>query len=82
MKRQIQWSSDSRALYVYRPNDMPARVWLLDLETGRRRLWKEILSSDPGIDKIESLLMTPAGESYVYQLVRAFSALYVVDGLK
>lgn len=78
----IQWSPDGRALYVHHPSVMPNRVWLLDLETGRRRLWKEIPSSEPGIDRIESLLMTSDGESYVYQIVKTFSELYVVDGLK
>ena len=34
----IQWSADGRALYVYRPNQRPVRVFGLEVATGRRRL--------------------------------------------
>ena len=77
-----QWSSDGHSLYVLRRFDMPIKVWLLDWETGKRRLWKEIRPSDPGIDKSPGFLVTPDGAAYVYSRSRNFSELYLVDGLK
>ena len=44
--RIAQWSQDSRHLYVYRLGEQPARVWLYEVETGRRQLWKEIPFDD------------------------------------
>jgi hypothetical protein len=35
--RIVQWSADSHRLYVYRRGEPPARVWLYEVETGRRQ---------------------------------------------
>ena len=40
--RVAQWTSDSRALYVYQTAESGLTVSLLDLQTGRRRPWREI----------------------------------------
>ena len=76
--RVIQWSPDSRSLYIHAPQDR--KIWLLDLETGQKRLWKEI----PADDSLFRLLVriTPDGKSYVYQGVNILSDLYLVEGLK
>ena len=79
----IQWSPDTRALYVYRPNLLPVRVFELDVATGRRRLWKEIPISDPnGLDGNVVVVMTPNGRSYAYSFFRGMAELYLVEGLK
>ena len=36
-----QWSKDSRHLYTYRRGERPLKVWLYDIDTGQRRLWRE-----------------------------------------
>ncbi len=79
----IQWSADSRALYAYRPNRLPVRVFELEVATGRRRLWKEIPISDPsGLDGNVAVVMTPDGRSYAYSFWRGMSELYLAEGLK
>ena len=40
------WSSDGRFLYVFRRRDVPAKVWRLDVTTGKRELWKELVPAD------------------------------------
>jgi Tol biopolymer transport system component len=77
----VQWSADGRSLIV-RVAGVPIRLALLDTQTGERRPWKEILPGDPGIRRIQRLLMSRDGETYVYQMFRTFSELYLVDGLK
>jgi Tol biopolymer transport system component len=79
----IQWSTDARTLYVYRPNLLPVRVFELDVATGRRRLWKEIPISDPnGLDGNVVVVMTPNGRSYAYSFYRGMAELYLAEGLK
>jgi Tol biopolymer transport system component len=78
----IQWSTDARALYVYRPNRLPVKVFELEVATGRRRLWKEIPISDPtGLDGNVAVVMTPDGRSYAYSFFRGMAELYLAEGL-
>jgi serine/threonine protein kinase len=79
----IQWTGDGRSLYVYRPALSPVRVFLLDLSTGRRELWRELAPFDPaGVSGIHTVLITPDGKSYAYDYGEVLSDLYLVDGLK
>jgi serine/threonine protein kinase/Tol biopolymer transport system component len=79
----ISFSSDGGSLYVYHPGELPARVDRIDLRTGRRTLWKELMPSDPaGVETIGPILMTPDAKTCVYGYQRTLSDLYLVDGLK
>ena len=78
--RVIQWSHDSRALYVHRAAQRPLQISLLDLETGQRRLWKEIaLEASLGAMQVR---VTPDGRTWVYSGRRVLSELYLVEGLR
>jgi eukaryotic-like serine/threonine-protein kinase len=77
------WSADGRLLYVYRFGKIPAKVFQLNLSTGERKPWKELVpSDDAGIDTIRGLELASDGNSYVYGYVRTLSDLYLVGGLK
>ena len=79
----IQWASDGRSLYVCRPAQLPARVFLLDISSGRRNLWKELSPFDPaGLSVILNIAITPDGKSYAYDYGQVLSDLYLVEGLK
>ena len=75
-----QWSGDSRHLYVYRPGELPQKVWLYDIDSGQRRLWKEI-PADPTTPGMR-VRMTPDGAAWITESRRYLSQLYVVDGLR
>ncbi len=77
----IQWSSDSRSLYVTKPQERPLRIDLLELSTGKRQLWKEVTPGET-YRVIIPPLITPDGKSYVYGAFTEFSALYLVEGLR
>ena len=79
--RVVQWASDGRFLYVVRREEMPVKVWLLDPTTGDRRLFKEIVPAEP-TNSVWNFLITPDGQSYVCNFQRAFSNLYLVEGLR
>jgi Tol biopolymer transport system component len=78
----IQWSADGKALYVYRRQESPAKVFLLDLATGQKRLWKEIHLPDSKARGVIKLVVTPDGSAYAYSCNHYTSVLYVIDGLR
>ena len=75
--------SGNGGLYVYQPGELPARVFLIDLRTGQRTLWRQLMPSDPaGVVTIGPILLTPDATTCVYGYHRTLSDLYLVDGLK
>ena len=79
----IGWSADGRSLYIHRHGEMPAQVYRLELATGQKKLWKQLMPSDPaGVNIVFPILITPDGKSYVYGYRRILSDLYLVEGLK
>jgi len=79
----IAWSADGRSLYISGGGERPAKVYLLDIATGQRRLWKQLMPSDTaGVDLIFPMWVTPDGRGYVYGYRRILSDLYLVEGLK
>ena len=82
-EQPITFSSDSRSLYVYQPGELPALVNRLDLQTGQRTLWKQLMPSDPaGVETIGPILMTPDAKTCVFGYHRMLADLYLVEGLK
>ena len=79
----IAWTTDGKAMFVTRPGERPARNMRLDVTTGQRTLWKELMPLDSaGVQNIGPIRITPDGKSYVYGFQRRLSDLYVVEGLK
>ena len=76
--------ADSRSAFVYRPGEMPLRVFRVDLQNGRRELSREIGSVDrAGMGIMGSpVFLTPDGESYIYSPTSVLSVLYLIEGLK
>jgi serine/threonine protein kinase/dipeptidyl aminopeptidase/acylaminoacyl peptidase len=79
----VAWTADGHSLYVYRGGDLPSRVYRLDVATGNRALWRELMPPDPsGVEFVGPVLPTPDGRSYVYGYRRLLSDLYLVEGLQ
>ena len=79
----ITFSSDNRALYVYQPGELPAQVDRLDLDTGKRTMWKQLMPTDPaGVETIGPILMTPDAKTCVFGYHRMLADLYLVEGLQ
>ncbi|MGO9210248.1 MAG: protein kinase domain-containing protein [Terriglobales bacterium] len=82
-EQPIGWGQDGGSLYVYRPGEIPASVYRLEIATGKKTPWKQFLPADPaGVATIGPILMTPDGKSYVYGFNRTLADLYLVEGLK
>ncbi|MBI3695454.1 MAG: hypothetical protein HY238_11535 [Acidobacteria bacterium] len=79
----VGWTPDGHSLYVLRGQRPPVSVDLVDLDTGKRRAWKQLSPSDPaGISNIYVVYITADGKSYFYTYIRDLSDLYLVEGLR
>jgi Tol biopolymer transport system component len=79
----VQWSPDGRFLYVHRGGGLPAKIWKLELATGRRELFRELVPADvAGVTTIKQIYMTPDARTVVYGIRHNISDLYTVSGLK
>ena len=60
-----------------------ARVYRVEIATGRRELWKEFSLPDPtGVTGIGCAAITPDGKTFVFTYSQQLSDLYLVEGLK
>jgi Tol biopolymer transport system component len=76
------WAPDGHSVYVIERGQVPAQVFLLDIATGHRTLWRSLEPADSaGIDTIGRVLVSADGKAYVYSYVRTLSDLYLVQGL-
>ena len=81
--RVIRWGLDGRTVYVYRPRETPLKIFKLNLATGQRELWREIVPADlAGIRGLITVLMTGDAKGYIHGFTRYLSDLYVVRGLR
>ncbi len=78
----IRWTADGRGLYVRR-YELPTRVEIVDVATGRRTPWKTLAPADPaGVAGVSPILLSGDARSYVYSYTRQTNDLYLVEGLK
>ena len=82
-EQPINYTTDGKAIFIYRPGEVPAKVQILEIATGKRTAWKQLMPSDPaGVETIGPVLITPDGKACVYGYHRTLSDLYMVEGLK
>ena len=68
---------------LVRGRKIPVAVSRVDLATGHREPFKDIVPADPsGAQSVPIIRFSADGKSYAYSLGRMLSDLYVVDGLK
>ena len=78
----VQWTADGKSLLVG-GREIPTRVFMINLATGQRKLFKTFSSSDPtGLTDNSPPNFSRDLKSYVYSYTRITSDLYIVDGLK
>lgn len=78
----IRWAADAQSLFVRRRVTLPIRIERIDLSTGRREFWREVQLTDAtGILRPPNIFLSSDGKSYVYQLRRHLSDLFIIEGL-
>ena len=81
----VDWAEDGRSVFVVTSDGSgpSLKVVRLDTRTGARTPWRVIRPPDPiGVTGLEGPHVTPDGGSYVYNVRRVISSLFVVEGLK
>jgi len=76
---------DERHIFVFRPQEIPGRIFRIEIETGKRELWKELMPADPvGITAASTTVaISRDRRSYAYGYVRVIASdLYVLEGVK
>jgi serine/threonine protein kinase len=83
----VQWGSDGKTLYVRGTEKNVLTLYRVDLQTGKRALWKQLEpAEEAGFVEFgagpKGARMTPDGRLVVYTYWTGQSNLYVIDGLQ
>lgn len=77
----MHWDAGATGVLVW-DRTWPARIHRVDLETGRRDLWKEIHPPDLASVLYGNIILARDGEHYIYRFRRISSHLYLGEGLR
>ncbi len=79
----VGWAADGNSIYVADTSSLPAKVYIMNIKTGERKLHLQYAPADPsGVPGVGGGHITPDGKFYIYDVARTLSYLYVVEGLK
>jgi Tol biopolymer transport system component len=80
----LRWAADGNSLFLSSSKDtFPARVYRLDLTTGKREVWKEFMPGDPtGITSIGPNAISADGKTIMFGYSHTLSDLYIAEGLR
>ena len=83
----LQFSGDGRSLYVREAGNLVLRIHTLDIATGTRQLWKELVPPDPTVlidigSDPGQIRISPDGKAYAYTYWTFQGELYLAQGLK
>jgi Tol biopolymer transport system component len=78
------WAPNDRELYARssRAEDRGARVFRIDVKTGKMEFWKEFGGNMTGIQSVGSPDMAQAADAYVYVYTQTLSEGYVISHLE
>jgi dipeptidyl aminopeptidase/acylaminoacyl peptidase len=79
----VRFAPDGRSLYVYESAGVPSRVYRIEIETGRRDVWKEVGPADTaGVYRIARVVMNADGRFYAYSFGRELTTVVLAEGLR
>ncbi len=83
--RPLRFTADGRSLFLRsdKVRELPARLLRLDVTTGRREVWKELMPGDPaGITSLSPADVSEDGKTILFNYGRSLADLYLAEGLK
>jgi hypothetical protein len=79
----VQWSKDSSAVYGYRASEIPARVYRVDIATGKKTTVQELLMKEPaGVVTVAPVVIDSDASLFAYSYYQVLSSLYEVSGVR
>jgi serine/threonine protein kinase/Tol biopolymer transport system component len=77
------WTTDSKALLVYRPGEVPLNVYRLEVASGKMTLVRDLVPPDrTGVVSISPVVGNGDGTEFAYGYYQTLSDLFVISGLK
>jgi Tol biopolymer transport system component len=78
--RPIAWSDDG-ALFVYGESELPAKLYRLDVDSGKLQVVRELMPADAaGVYRIMDVVTTADDRAYAYGVLRNLSTLFLSTG--
>ena len=80
----LAWSPRGDSIWVLNRDTKPAKIFRIELRSGRRSLWRDVPYPDPAAIDFDSLrvVMSADGTKFVYGYQTHQSGLYVATGLR
>jgi len=79
----LRWGADGNSVFVTQPEEIPARIFRVDMATQSRKPVTELPVPDrTGLTGIRFIQIAPDGKSYAYGFSRFLTELYLIEGLK
>ncbi len=79
----VQWSQDSSAVYGYRASEIPAKVYKVEVATGKKTVIQQLLMHEPaGVVKVAPVVVDRDGSRFAYSYYQVLSVLYVFSGVR
>jgi Tol biopolymer transport system component len=77
------WTTDPKYMYVNQWQQLPIKIYRLNIVSGQRQVIKEMNPpDDTGLCDVGHVILSADGRSYVYGYTRLLSDLYLVKGLQ
>jgi hypothetical protein len=78
----IRWT-DNHTVLAFRTDKLPAKLFLVDVLTGKQKLLQELIPGDrAGVSQIRAAVASADGRTVAYSYHQILYDLYVVEGLK
>jgi eukaryotic-like serine/threonine-protein kinase len=79
----VRWSDDGSSVYGYLLGRIPAKVYKVNLATGKKTLIQELVPPiSVGVANIAPVVVTPDGSRFAYSYYQVSSVLYLISGLQ
>jgi len=77
------WTKNGAAVFAFRPDELPVRVYQVNLSNGERSLWRTLAPPDPtGIYRMSRVCTALDGAAYAYSYFLQLLDLHVIEGLQ
>jgi Tol biopolymer transport system component len=81
--RPSQWSADSSSLYGYVNGEVPAKVYAVNIATGKKTFLQALSPVNPtGVVYIAPVIVSETGTRFAFSYSEIRSELYLVTGLR
>jgi hypothetical protein len=79
----VQWADTPRTVYVRKRGSLPLRIARVNLDTGQREPWHDLMPGDPaGVADVNSVIIASDGRHYAYSSFRLLTELYLLEGVR